>query len=518
MTPEPLSQARCPIPWSSELLSLARRHPTRIAVRDGEGVLRFDQLARQAHHLADWLAKQGNPAPRRIAVLLGNDRHHVVADYAISILGACIVHLAVASSDEELARFLATARADLVLTLPAMATRVSGTGVRVCLVPSLDDLDTEAAPTQAWPAADPGAPARVLFTSGTSGPPKAVVYSHYKRWLAATVLRSVLPYRPDGSGILLMTPYMHGASMLARAWLDCGGWAWLQDGVQPGQAGAALDDPGIEAVFAPPSALRKLIDGLGSHPRPMRCVFTGTQPLPATLYERARQIFGPSIRVTYGKSENLNPITVLERDDCARLYEDMASGQMATVTGCCVGHPGPGVELRIAEDGSVLLRSQHQFDGYLDASGNWLPHLSDQWHDSGDLGRIDSEGRLWLTGRRDRVINSGGYMLDPDEAADAIRTLPEIADALVVGLPSEYWTQVTVCGYVAGPGAVVSEARLRGAVSALTQYKCPRLFVALEEMPVTAAGKPSPRGLLDHLEQTYRLRDGPRPELQPRTG
>ena len=97
-------------------------------------------------------------------------------------------------------------------------------------------------------------------------------------------------------------------------------------------------------------------------------------------------------------------------------------------------------------------------------------------------------------------------MLDPDEAADAIRTLPEIADALVVGLPSEYWTQVTVCGYVAGPGAVVSEARLRGAVS------------ALEEMPVTAAGKPSPRGLLDHLEQTYRLRDGPRPELQPRTG
>lgn len=109
-------------------------------------------------------------------------------------------------------------------------------------------------------------------------------------------------------------------------------------------------------------------------------------------------------------------------------------------------------------------------------------------------------------------------MLDPDEAADAIRALPEIADALVVGLPSEYRTQVSVCGYVSGLGAVVSEARLRGAVSALSRYKYPRLFVTLEEMPVTAAGEPSPRGLPDHLERTYRLRDGPRPELQPRTG
>src|SRR5690606_19212209 len=99
------------------------------------------------------------------------------------------------------------------------------------------------------PAIDPFADARVIFTSGSSGPPKAAVYSHRQRWMAAVVLRSVLPYRPNAdSGIALMTPYVHGASALARAYLDSGSRVELMQGIEPERMQASMRSQAFDAI------------------------------------------------------------------------------------------------------------------------------------------------------------------------------------------------------------------------------------------------------------------------------
>jgi len=504
--------AHCPIPWSAELLALGQRYGPRLAVRDAHGELSYAALSRRAHALADWLRSVSpNGNGLRVGVLLHNGRAAVLADYGIAAAGGCIVHLNPAYSAQELAWCLRIAPVDLLLTEPALAGRTAGLDVPVHGFPDDAVLDARPAPPAPLPAADPAGPGRILFTSGTSGPPKAVVYSHYKRWLAATVLRAVLPYRPDGSGVLLMTPYVHGASMLARAYLDCGGWTTLLGGARIPEVEAALREPGLAAMFAPPSVLAKLADAFAGRSYPMRCVYSGTQPLSAALFRRAAAVFGPALRVTYGKSENLNPITVLDADDCAALY-GAAEGEPA---GCCVGRAGPGVEVRIADDGEVLLRSQHMFDGYLTAQG-WQPHPPAAWHGSGDVGRVDEAGRLWLTGRKNQIINTGGYKINPDEVAAVIRAAPGVADAMVVGVASEYWTEIPVCGYVPAAGAAPDEAALRRAVGHLTSYKQPRLYVPLAAIPVNAMGKPSAQGLRDYIAAAYRLQDGPHPELHAR--
>src|SRR5690606_2241297 len=199
-----------------------------------------------------------------------------------------------------------------------------------------------------FPAVDPSAEARIIFTSGTSGRPKAAVYTTAKRWMSATVLRSVLPYRPNvASGIVLMTPYVHGATSLARAYLECGSRVALLRGIEEALLRPLLSGRNFDALFAPPSVLAKLVEIFtGERLDHIRSIYAGTQPLPLALYRKAAAIFGPCMRVTYGKTENLNPITLLEPDETDDVYQTSDAS-----VGTCVGYPGPGVELRISRGG-----------------------------------------------------------------------------------------------------------------------------------------------------------------------
>lgn len=504
------------IPWQSELETLARRYAGRIAVTDETGTLTYAQLHERAIVLAGMICGRfaaQEPAHRRVGVLLRNSRAAVVADYAVALAGCCIVHLNPAYSPADLDWCVALAPVDLLITEEALQQQANGIAVETWT------LDPEG--TVAWPepksasaavprAVDPCSEARVIFTSGSSGPPKAAVYSHRQRWMAATVLRSVLPYRPGASsGIALMTPYVHGASALARAYLDCGSRVEIMQGIDPERLREGLRARTFDAVFAPPSVLAKLAE-LFEFERfdHMRCIFTGTQPLTPGIYRKTVQIFGPCLRVTYGKTENLNPITVLDPQEVDTLYT-----QTSSPGGTCVGYPGPGVELRLTPSGEIELRSQHQFSGYLATSG-FQPHAADAWHATGDLGEFDECGRLWLKGRNSDTINTGGYMVSPDEVEAKLSTVAAVTELTVFGVPSEYWTEVSVCAYVPARKSGTAETQLRSAAEELTKYKRPRLYVPFESLAKTPAGKVDRREIRRQLLSGFILVDGLYPSLK----
>jgi malonyl-CoA/methylmalonyl-CoA synthetase len=358
-----------------------------------------------------------------------------------------------------------------------------------------------------WPAVPAQAAGRILFTSGTTGRPKGVRYSHGRRWTAEQLLRATLPFTPArGSRLLLVTPFPHGASLLTFAWCEYGGEVLLLDGADPQRVGPLLRGGDIDAIFAPPTVIAKLAAAFGSERFPgLRCVFTGTQPIGAALYAKARALFGPVVRITYGKTECFNPITVLEPADTEAYF-----GQATVPPGACVGWPAPGVQIELRE-GQVWLRAQHMSDALIGPEGSIAHEVG--WHATGDLGHVDGQGRLVLLGRVADVIKTGGYRVNPDEVESLLAGLDTCGAVCVAGLPSEYWGEVIVA--VAEQASPGWEAQVAARVASLSRHKHPRLFVAVAALPRNAQGKVSRRSVVQQVLATHGLVDGARPALVP---
>ncbi|MCY1263868.1 amino acid adenylation domain protein [compost metagenome] len=169
----------------------------------------------------------------------------------------------------------------------------------------IDDLDERYADISLLPG-------RVLPTSGTTGKSRLNLYTHEARWQAHRLPCRLLPHRPaPAEPLLLATPFSHGASLLAMAWWHAGGHVVLYPGADAHRMLARTAE-GPCSIFAPPTVLRKLLDATPSSASKVRVIFTGTQQLDTATYHRARNVFGPVVRVTYGKSECINPICLMQ--------------------------------------------------------------------------------------------------------------------------------------------------------------------------------------------------------------
>ena len=503
------------ISWSGELLALAQRYGDATAVSDGGAAISYTGLARRAHAIAGRLLSGGLAPGTPVGMLLPNSISAVCASYGLMLSGACETALGWNITDAELRWAVSLSGVRLVVS-----TRRREDGLRAmgCDVLPVEDLDGAGA-AEPRPPAPADAWGRILFTSGTTGRPKGIVHSHGRRWLANRLLKSALPWAPrPGARILLMTPFTHGASLLTFAWLDHGGEVVLLDGVDIQQVESILGGGDIEAIFAPPTVIAKLAGAFGTRRfAGVRCVFTGTQTLTPALYRKAESMFGACVRITYGKTECTNPITVLDAQDTHILF-----GEHSAEPGACVGWPAAGVELEVRADdgtslqaggaGEIWLRATHMYIGQIDPDG-FHRLAEDAWHRTGDFGHLDQRGRLWLEGRLADVIKSGGYKISPDEIEAVLSGLPGCGDICIAALPSEYWGEVIVA--VAEKASEHWQVEAEGRVAALSRHLRPRLWVAIETLPRNTQGKVSRREVRARVEAVYTLVDGPHPRLTP---
>ena len=506
------------IPWPRELETLAARFGALTAVRDEQGALSYALMCARAHALATQVLAQGIRPGEAVATLLPNSLAAVWVAYGVTLAGAAETPLSWGYTADEIAWSAQLAGFRLAVTRRDRAYALRALGIETIVVEDLSDAD----PQRTLPAVPSGARGRILFTSGTTGKPKGIVYSHGRRWIGNQVQRAALPFAPvPGSRILLMTPYIHGASLLARAWHDHGGEVVLHDGVDPARVRGLLEAGSLDALFAPPTVLAKLATAFGAARFDgLRCIFTGTAPLAPALYARVAAMFGPVVRVTYGKTECVNPITVLAPAETHAHFT-----QDSPAAGSCLGWPGAGVEIEIragdgdaeAEgerqaagiEGEVWLRARHMSDGTLDAVG-YRPHPGG-WDRTGDLGRLDERGRLWLTGRVADVIKTGGYRVNPDEVETCLAGMHACGQVCVTSLPSDYWGEVIVAIAEGASGDWSVEARERA--SALSRHKHPRAYVSLPALPRNPQGKVSRRALRELVLAAYDFLDGPYPKL-----
>ncbi|PXW64747.1 class I adenylate-forming enzyme family protein [Chelatococcus asaccharovorans] len=504
-----------PISWAAEIAVLGQRYGDRVAIADATDTVTYSALMAKASGIAHTLMAAGIAPGDAVATLFRNTADAAAAMLAVMMSGAVEVPINPALGAADRLHCHTVAQVRLVLTSEALA---AGCEAGLGRVIAVDSIDGRPLRPEDFPSVAPDAPARIVFTSGTTGKPKGAVHAQQGRWIANLMLRAALPHAPNrDSRVLLMTPFSHGTSLMTFAYLSAGASVALIDGVDPTLVLPLLESGTCDAMFAPPTVLAKIVDAAdGLVITALHTIFCGTAVLKPTLYRRAKAIFGPVVRVTYGKSEVFNPITVLEAAETEAWYAQ-GNGD------ACVGWPAPGVEIAIhdenghplppGETGEVMIRAQHLMTGYVTTEG-FRPIRADGYHDTGDFGHLDGDGRLHLTGRLADVIKSGGYKISPDEVERELAPALQPSEIAVVGIPSDYWGEIVLAAVESpAPGW---EARLEPALQAMTPYKRPRLLIALDELPRNGIGKIMRSTIRSEILSRFRLTQGAYPALEER--
>ena len=503
------------IPWGTDLAASVAEFGAAEAVHDGTRAIGLAELAGRSARLALMLRERGVAPGTCVGLSLPNGIAAVWATNALRLAGVAEVGLNAGLTEAERRYCLDLSGTKLVITAAAQAGAFRDLG---CDVLAIEDVPDTAGDPAALPPVPGAAWAKIGFTSGTTGQPKAIVTTHAARWLANVLQRAHLSPMPGpGNRVLLMTPFIHGAGLIAHAFHDRGAGIVLLRGVDLDHVLPLLRAGTVDHLFAPPTVMAKIVGALGDERIDgLRCIFCGTAPLLPALYAKARAVFGPVVRVTYGKSEIVNPIAVLP-PAALDAYYAAPDGE-----GVCVGWPGTGVEIEIRDEtgavlaadavGEVHLRGRHMSSGHIDASG-FVPLPDDGFHATGDLGRIDARGRLHLVGRLADVMKSGGYKIHPDEIERELAGTAGTAAVAIVSLPSEYWGEVIVA--VAETADPAWPDRARAALAGLARYKHPRAFLLFPELPRNPQGKIMRRHIRTAILTRHRLIDGPHPVLEP---
>ena len=334
------------VPWGTDLAATVAEFGDVEAVHDGVRAIGLAALAGRSARLALMLREAGVAPGTCVGLSLPNGIPAVWATNALRLAGVAEVGLNAGLTEAERRYCLDLSGTKLVVTSAAQAGAFRDLGRDVI---TIEEVGEDPADPAALPPVPGEAWAKIGFTSGTTGQPKAIVTTHAARWLANVLQRAHLSVMPGpGSRVLLMTPFIHGAGLITHAFHDRGAGVVLLGGVDPAVVLPLLEGGAVDHLFAPPTVLAKIVGALdGRRVDGIRTIFCGTAPLLPALYAKARDVFGPVVRITYGKSEIVNPITVLPPAATDACYAEPAG------EGVCVGWPGAGVEIEIRDEAAA---------------------------------------------------------------------------------------------------------------------------------------------------------------------
>ncbi|MCG2578032.1 AMP-binding protein [Dechloromonas sp. XY25] len=334
-------------------------------------------------------------------------------------------------------------------------------------------------PERFTPALDDCPPhtALIISTSGSEGQPRAVLLDAAQLDAAAAAANASLGLEA-GDVWLNCLPLYHigGQSILWRCARAAAG-VLLHDGFAADKVARDLVARPVTHISLVPAMLARLLDLGSAPPASLRAVLIGGAALSAPLYERATAAGWP-LYVSYGMSETAAQVATFAPDD-GPWHEGL------------VGHPMPGHEVRIGDDGRIQIRGPQVMAGYLDASGI----DADGRLTTGDLGCLDAGGRLTVLGRADDMLISGGRNVHPQEIESCLAGCPGVVDVAVTGLPDPVWGDLVVALIV---GAIDNDSLLAHARRHLPAAALPRRIHRLDRLPRNAAGKLE-RAALRHL-------------------
>jgi len=478
----------------------------RVAVGSLDDGLTYAELGHRARRAGTWLAAQGG---ERVVLIDENSLAVPIALFGAAIAGKPFVPVSYRLADDRLRSIVARAAPALVIAGAGVAERLEGVdGIEV--VPRDDFLatteDDSIEETDGW-GCDPDDTAVLLFTSGTTGEPKAAVLRHLN--LASYLVNSldfgsagedeativsVPPYHIASVSSVLSTTYT-GRRVVQLESFDAKEWVRL------------VREESVTHAMVVPTMLNRILDVVeadGGGLPSMRSLAYGGGPMPRAVVERAMGLLeGLDLVNAYGLTETSSTVAVLGPDD-HRLAFASDDPRVRDRLGS-VGRVLPGVELTIrdpagdpvpdGELGEIWVRGEQ-------VSGEYVGRVGTEhgWFCTRDAGHLDADGYLFVHGRLDDVIVRGGENLSPGEIEAVLVEHPAVESAAVVGVPDTEWGERVVAAVVLQPGAQASEDELREHVRARLRSACtPERIKLTDELPFNETGKLLRRVLRDEL-------------------
>ena len=449
---------------AAEVFAAARRSPARDALVCGGEKISYAALADKVRSTALSLRSHGvGPGDRVLLVARGDSPSFVYAYLAVNALGAVAVPVdrgLPSSGVHELAKLTGAK-----LVAPPIESASGG-----AFEPLTTDLDA---------ASD------ILFTGGTTGLPKGVVQT-WRGVRAFAAGRAAAVGSAEGERLVIPLPLSHGYGLSRlRAILMGGGTAILLDGfLAPGDLFRAFGDHGATSLCAVPSAFAALFeltgDEIKDYGERLRTIESATAPLLAAQIDRLLELLpGARLLNAYGMTETTSSIA----------YVDLraAAGKRGTV-----GKAIPGLALKV-EGGRVFVKGDSVMKGYWNDPEQTNAAIQDGWYEANDLGQLDADGYLTLTGRREELINVGGLKVAPAELEAVLRGHPAVSDCACAGMPDpsgivgeRVKAVIVAASGVPRPTSAELISWLRSRVEA---YKVPAVFEWRESLPRTALGK-----------------------------
>ena len=491
------------LPTAADFLALqaARRGAHGGLLHRGRHVA-YGALHGEVRTLADWLAQRGLGAGQHVGIMAGNAPAMIAASYAVWNLGAASVPIAVRSTAAEATQLLTHSRAAALLCdsprvdvareagaaagvpvfvvaaelplQPRVARRAAGTRARATRAPRPQDL------------------AVLAYTSGTTGAPKGVMISHAHLLWAALACSTARGDGQDGVGAsispLTHTPVfvshllcriLSGATTVLLEKFD------LASLLEHVERHAVTDLPLIGGMTFEMVAMGEIP---ASVRRTVRKVSVGGAPTPMTTKRALAELFdGAEIIEAYGQTESTDGVT-------------MARGQSVFERPGTVGRPNPHIVVAVrradgrlaatAAEGELVIGGPTVMAGYYRDAAATAAAVRDGWLHTGDRGRQDGDGYVFITGRVKDLIITGGENVSPIEVEDVLRAHPDVDDVAVIGTPHPKWGEQVTAIVVARRGARLDAAGVAEfAGQRLAGFKKPRRVEFVDSLPRNAAKK-----------------------------
>jgi fatty-acyl-CoA synthase len=496
------------------------RFGSRPAVVAGGVAWTYRDIVDHANRLAHYLHRMGVGAGDPVALAISNRAEWIIADQAIIRAGAAKVPVNDMLSAPEIEYILNDSGARVALVDGSLMARVAAADAAdLSTLISVDGAQADdprivgwadalaPAPEGAGPpevSVDPADVTMILYTGGTTGRQKGVV--HTQRTLASCETAHVIELGlQDDERMLIVSPLPHATGFLAQAGMLKGATLYIEPAFDPEVVLERITRDRITFVFMVPTMIYRVLDRAQGHRAngqrldlsALRTLLYGAAPIALDKLARGLELFGPVFMQLYGQSEAPDFITRLRREDhdLARPERLASCGQVTTFMEMAVvddeDRPLPA-----GEAGQVVARGPYVMRGYHNLPEKTDETLAGGWLHTGDLGRLDEDGYLYLLDRMNDMIISGGMNVYSAEVEVVVQACAGVDQVAVVGLPDDDWGERVVALVVPATGRVPDIEQIRSTCrEQLAAYKRPKEIRLVDELPVTPYGKVDKKSL-----------------------
>lgn len=467
----------------------------------------YSQLLARCERVACGLRTLGVGHGERVAVLMPNVPELLELHFAVPGGGAVLVPLNTRLTVEEYAHLIDHSEARCLITVPALAELAQT--IAASVKARLDVVETgrgstyeqlaEGSERRELEVADENALFSINYTSGTTGAPKGVMYTHRGCYLHA--LGVLAESRLDSESVYLWTlPMFH-----------CHGWAYpwavtaagakhaCLDGLDPHGVWGLIRDRGVTHFCAAPTVVSMLVAAADGSPLDRRVkVFVGGAPPAPALFERARAL-GLDLQHLYGLTETYGPIAACIWQPQWSAYSSERQNELRARQGVptVVSDPLRVVDSHMRDvpadattQGEIVVRGNNVTIGYYRNPDATAEAFRGGWFHTGDVGVMHPDGYVQIRDRMKDIVISGGENVSTVEVEGALCAHPSVSEAAVVGVPDELWGEAVKAFVVLRAGTALDSEQLRAFTrERLAGYKVPKSVAFVAELPKTATGK-----------------------------